>query len=171
MTSSIRHAAADDWDAFRAVFDSVAAEGRWIGWEPPVDWDLVGAQFQERLSRRWCLTLLVEVDDEVVGWAFAEHQRNGRAELGMGLVDGHRGVGHGSRLLAEVIDWGRRRRAGKLSLEVWPHNAPAIALYEKFGFTVEGRHPRHWRRRDGSLWDVISMGLVLDDDAPGGPTY
>jgi RimJ/RimL family protein N-acetyltransferase len=72
-------------------------------------------------------------------------------------------------MLAAVIGWARHRGAHKVLLEVWPTNARAIGLYEKFGFVVEGRHPRHWRRNDGSLWDSLSMGLVLDTDAPGGP--
>ena len=48
-------------------------------------------------------------------------------------------------------------------------NTRAIGLYEKLGFVVEGRYRRHWRRRDGSLWDSLLMGLVLDETSPGGP--
>jgi RimJ/RimL family protein N-acetyltransferase len=34
---------------------------------------------------------------------------------------------------------------------------------------TEGTRRRHARRRSGELWDVISMGLVLDESTPGGP--
>jgi RimJ/RimL family protein N-acetyltransferase len=44
---------------------------------------------------------------------------------------------------------------------VWPHNDRAIALYEKLGFVEEGRLRRHYRRRNGELWDAVVMGLVL----------
>jgi RimJ/RimL family protein N-acetyltransferase len=87
----------------------------------------------------------------------------------MGIVDGHRGAGLGSRLLEAILEWAAERGAHKVCLELWTHNTPALALYEKFGFEVEGHHPRHWRRNDGSLWDILSMGLVLDHDAPSGP--
>ena len=70
-----------------------------------------------------------------------------------------------------------RRAVHKVTLTVWPHNGRAIALYRKFGFEVEGRLVRHHRRRNGELWDVLSMGVVLDtsssgsglDDQLGGP--
>jgi RimJ/RimL family protein N-acetyltransferase len=87
----------------------------------------------------------------------------------MALSDGYRGAGLGRRLLTCGIDWAREQGAHKVVLEAWPHNDGALALYEKLGFELEGRHRRHWRRRDGSLWDCISMGLVLDETAPGSP--
>lgn len=53
-------------------------------------------------------------------------------------------------------------------LQVWPHNAAAIALYRSRGFTVEGRLGHH-RRANGQLWDAVTMGLVLDTHSPGSP--
>jgi RimJ/RimL family protein N-acetyltransferase len=50
---------------------------------------------------------------------------------------------------------------------VWPHNGAALRLYERTGFVVEGRLRRHWRRRNGELWDALLMGLVLDTSSPG----
>jgi len=32
---------------------------------------------------------------------------------------------------------------------------------------AHGRRRRQYRRKDGSLWDAVLMGLVLDEDAPG----
>ncbi len=49
----------------------------------------------------------------------------------------------------------------KLSLDVFPHNAVAIALYRKFGFVEEGQRVKHYRRASGELWDAIDMGLLL----------
>jgi putative acetyltransferase len=166
---SIRPATPRDWDGFRAAFGAVAAEGRWIGRELPIDWDGLWESFCQRVADPRWLNLLAEADGEVIGWAHAEHQRDGKVSLGMGIVDGYRSAGLGSRLLELVVDWAREQDAFKVCLEVWPHNAAALRLYERFGFVVEGRHPRHWRRNDGSLWDSLSMGLVLDHDSPGGP--
>jgi RimJ/RimL family protein N-acetyltransferase len=50
----------------------------------------------------------------------------------------------------------------KLSLEVFPSNEAAIALYRKFGFVEEGRLRSHYRRQSGELWDVLVMGLLLE---------
>jgi RimJ/RimL family protein N-acetyltransferase len=166
----IRAASLEDWDGYRAAFESVAAEGRWIGTELPIDWDARQPSFQAVVAQQDQLILLATNDDgDVVGWAYSHHEASGRASLGMGIVDGYRSAGLGTRLLTGVIGWARERGAHKVVLEVWPHNTRAIGLYEKLGFVVEGRYRRHWRRRDGSLWDAVMMGLVLDETSPGGP--
>lgn len=167
---TLRQATADDFDAFRAVYEPIAAEGRWIGGELPVDWEARRSFFVEGVTDPRRFVLLAEADDGTpVGWISAEQEAGGRVAFGMGIVDGHRSTGLGTQLLAAVLGWAKHRGAHKVVLEVWPTNRRAIGLYEKFGFVVEGRHPRHWRRNDGSLWDSLSMGLVLDTDAPGGP--
>jgi RimJ/RimL family protein N-acetyltransferase len=67
----------------------------------------------------------------------------------------------GSALLSAAIAWAREAGAHKVALQVWPHNEAAIALYRKFGFEQEGRLRRHYRRRNGELWDAVVMGLCL----------
>ncbi len=59
--------------------------------------------------------------------------------------------------------------AHKVSLQVWPHNGAARRLYRRLGFEEEGRIRRHYRRRNGQLWDAIIMGMVLDHESPGSP--
>ena len=46
---------------------------------------------------------------------------------------------------------------------------PALALYRKFGFVEEARLRRHYRQRNGQLWDGVGMGLILDWESPGSP--
>jgi RimJ/RimL family protein N-acetyltransferase len=111
------------------------------------------------------------VDDEgvLVGNLGIQLYGYGVAELGMMVADGWRGRGVGSALLQAGIDWARSVGAHKVALQHWPTNDRATALYEKFGFVEEGRLRRHYRRRNGELWDAVVRGLVLDEDAPGGP--
>jgi ribosomal protein S18 acetylase RimI-like enzyme len=85
----------------------------------------------------------------------------------MWVAASHRGEGIGRSLLDECLRWARDEGAHKVALEVWPHNAPAIALYRAYGFEIEGRKLRHYRRRNGELWDSVLMGLILDHDSPG----
>jgi len=72
-----------------------------------------------------------------------------------------RGRGVGSALVAAAIEKARAEGLHKLSLEVFPHNDAAIALYRKFGFVEEGRRVKHYRRASGELWDSVVMGLLL----------
>jgi ribosomal-protein-alanine N-acetyltransferase len=159
----IREATPDDVEPLLDVYEAVAAEGRWIGGELPIDRERMRRGWLERLEAggESALTLVAEVDGRAIGqldlWV-----SHGRAALGMAILEGYRGRGIGSALMERAIAWAGDRGLAKISLEVWPHNTRAIALYEKFGFRREGYHPQHWVRKNGEAWDLISMGLVLD---------
>ena len=82
----------------------------------------------------------------------------------------YRRQGVGTAMMVAATEWARAQHGiHKVELEVWPHNAAGIALYRKVGFAIEGRRRRHFRRRNGELWDAILMALVLDDSSPGSP--
>jgi RimJ/RimL family protein N-acetyltransferase len=167
----IRPLRPDDADAFIALFESIAAEGRWIGAEAPLP------EKRKRRIRADALDspageamFVAEADGgELVGWAWSGLDGGGRADLAMGVAEAWRGEGLGRRLAEATIDWARAEGVHKINLEVWPHNGPARRLYEKLGFAVEGRRRRHWRRANGELWDAVVMGLVLDETSPGSP--
>jgi ribosomal protein S18 acetylase RimI-like enzyme len=69
--------------------------------------------------------------------------------------------GVGSALLRQAVAWARRAGVRKLELHVFPHNEPAIELYERFGFEREGYRRNHYRRGDGYV-DAILMAYELD---------
>ena len=54
---------------------------------------------------------------------------------GVGVVPDHRGSGVGESLTRMLLDQAREAGAREMVLEVIVENAPAIALYEKLGFT------------------------------------
>jgi RimJ/RimL family protein N-acetyltransferase len=78
------------------------------------------------------------------------------ADLGLMVAKGHRRRGIGRALLEQAVDWARRTGVTKLELHVFPHNEPAIRLYETFGFRREGYRERHYRR-NGGLVDAVLM--------------
>jgi RimJ/RimL family protein N-acetyltransferase len=151
---SIRPAVAGDRLPLARLLAEVAEEGT-IGSEPPVD--------IARRAANWKLdgTLVAVVADVVVGELRVESSYFGFGEIGMMVASGWRSEGIGSALVAAAIDFAQEQGLHKLSLSVFPHNKPARGLYEKFGFVEEGWRAKHVRRRDGELWDVIDMGLLL----------
>ena len=159
---TVRPATLADVDAVVAILVEVAGEGRWIGTEAPVDVERRRRRMVEDIEREDAIVLVAEVAGEPVGELGLHLAGYGVADLGMVVAAGWRGRGIGSALLAEAIDQARAAGAHKIALQVWPHNAAALALYERFGFRREGYLTRHYRRRSGELWDAVIMGLRLD---------
>jgi RimJ/RimL family protein N-acetyltransferase len=82
------------------------------------------------------------------------------ADLGLMVARSHRRRGIGRALLEAAVDWARAREVRKLELHVFPHNAGAIELYERFGFEREGFRKEHYRRPDGFV-DAILMAYEV----------
>jgi RimJ/RimL family protein N-acetyltransferase len=83
------------------------------------------------------------------------------ADLGLMVAASHRRQGIGAALLASAEEWAKASGISKLELHVFPHNGPAIALYEKHGYEREGYRRNHYRRPDGGLVDAILMAKHL----------
>jgi RimJ/RimL family protein N-acetyltransferase len=83
------------------------------------------------------------------------------ADLGLMVDPSHRRRGIGRALLEEAARWAHASGVSKLELHVFPHNHPALALYEQFGFAREGYRRRHYRRGDEFL-DAVLMAYEVD---------
>lgn len=168
MDVVVRSATPEDLDAVIDLRRSVAEEGVWIGAEAPIDEAGDREKHRQTVDDGVRATLLVaEVDGAIAGSLFVGASIEGIFDVGMNVAEAHRGRGIGRALIEAGIDWARAAGAHKLTLQHWPWNARARRLYERVGFVEEGYLRRHYRRRDGSLWDAVVMGLVLDDTAAG----
>ncbi|MGF6485911.1 GNAT family N-acetyltransferase [Paraburkholderia sp. JPY419] len=109
------------------------------------------------------MIVLAECDGRVIGQAgLMVHtgRRAHSASLGIAVHDAYHGCGVGSLLLGALLEaadnaLGLRR----IELSVFADNAPAIALYQKFGFVMEAR-ARADAVRDGALHDVFHMARI-----------
>lgn len=108
---------------------------------------------------------VAEAEDGVVGRlsvARDDHPASRHvADLGLMVAAGHRRRGVGRALLEAAADWAREAGVRKLELHVFPHNAPAIALYEQFGFRREGYRRGHFRRGEQYV-DAILMAYDIN---------
>jgi putative acetyltransferase len=82
------------------------------------------------------------------------------ADLGLMVAASARRQGVGTALLDQAVAWAQATGVRKLELHVFPHNAPAIRLYEQFGFVREGYRKQHYRRGDGYV-DAILMAYEV----------
>lgn len=130
---------------------------------------------RKRLAQADDAIRLVAVDDDVpvadpnsvLGFAELEtfgsvprHRHVGELNL-LAVRESAQGRGIGRRLLAEVVDLADHwLQLVRLGLTAWTDNLGAIALYESFGFEIEGTMPAYvWRK--GAYVDAHVMGRVL----------
>jgi RimJ/RimL family protein N-acetyltransferase len=143
----------------------VATEGRWIGTEVPFDRGARRERLASALADESGEILVARTSGAngqvVVGHIGISIAPYGVADVGMLVVEGWRGQGVGKLLLESAMQWATSSGAHKMALEVWPHNEAAIRLYRSAGFVEEGRKVRHYRRRNGELWDSLLMGRPL----------
>ncbi len=84
-----------------------------------------------------------------------------RALLAMGIERGQRGQGWGRQLMEAALSWARAQSSLEwIDLGVFEHNAPARALYSRFGFREAGRREDLFRVFKTQITD-IEMVLKL----------
>ena len=70
----------------------------------------------------------------------------------------YRGGGIGKAMMQTLISWAQENPViEKLSLSVFADNLPAVQLYEKLGFALEGRAVGDFREKNGQLRDRLLM--------------
>ena len=85
-----------------------------------------------------------------------------RGEIEIFVDSDCRGMGVGRALMEAAITWAKANPIlDKLSLHVFGDNTRAIALYQRFGFIIEGRMIGAFLETDGSRRDNVAMALFV----------
>ncbi|HEX2333435.1 MAG TPA: GNAT family N-acetyltransferase [Burkholderiales bacterium] len=109
--------------------------------------------------------LVACVEGEVVGHAglhlnTAYPRRRHAGSVGMAVHDKWQSRGVGSALMKALIELADRwLNLSRLELHVYIDNEPALRLYKKLGFEIEGTHKKY-AFRDGAYVDSHSMARV-----------
>jgi len=160
MNITIRQIELDDIAGFHAALSSVASEKKYLSTveSPPLDRirEFVRNNIEQQYSQ------FVAVDsDTIVGWAdivpLKRPSMNHVGSQGIGVLSAYRSQGIGDRLLKVTIAHAWQQGLQRLELEVFAGNVPAMNLYRKHGYQVEGVK-RFARLIDGVYQDTVIMG-------------
>lgn len=169
MEIQIRHAEPDDGAALHRIMSQPRAYAGTLQMPyPSVE------SWRKRLESPpdGLYNLVACVDGEVVGQiglhTVNRPRRRHAGSIGMAVHDEWQGKGVGTALMAAVVDladnWLNLLR---LELQVYTDNEPAVRLYQKFGFEVEGTL-RFFALRDGLYVDAYNMARLrlIDPNEP-----
>jgi L-phenylalanine/L-methionine N-acetyltransferase len=162
MEIVIRHAEPEDYKALHKIFSGPRVI------EDTLQLPLPSAEmWRKRISEtpESVYALVACVEREVVGDLTLEThptrwRRRHAGEIGMAVRDDWQGRGVGTALMEAALDltdnWLNLTR---IELNVYTDNEIGIALYERFGFEIEGTH-RRYAFRNGEYVDAYSMARV-----------
>ncbi|AFU14042.1 Acetyltransferase, GNAT [Bacillus thuringiensis MC28] len=105
-------------------------------------------------------------DDRLIGFVAIHgmewNNRTGLLAIGIGDAN-DRGKGYGREAIHLILKYAfYELNLHRIGLDVISYNKPAIALYKKIGFQMEGCM-REAVQRDGKCFDRIIMGILRDE--------
>src|SRR5215217_3416322 len=159
---SVRHAEPDDAQAVHRILSGPRATAGTMQL-PLQSVEGVRKRFLSE-SHEGFYHLVACMDEGVVGHlgleTFTRPRRRHVGEIGMAVRDDWQGQGVGTALMEAALDLADNwLNLTRIELSVYTDNAAGIALYEKFGFEIEGTH-RRYAFRDGEYADAYSMARL-----------
>lgn len=164
----IRRAAPDDAAAIARMYAEPQVLGNLLQMPFPSVHGLRDWLLERQARGRTDIHLVAERDGVVVALAgldpaSTQQRRRHVVALGMAVAGAAQGQGVGKALMQALMDYADRwAQVLRIELNVYTDNAPAVALYKRFGFRVEGTH-RGYAMRDGTYADVFAMARLHPD--------
>jgi L-phenylalanine/L-methionine N-acetyltransferase len=162
MTIVVRRTEPGDYEAVRDVFAGAGVV--WGTLQVPFP---SAEQWRKRLAEpgEGLWSLVACADTQVIG-TLGLHtfpntpRRRHVGQLGVAVRDDWQGKGAGTALMQAAVDLADKwLNLERLELDVYTDNAPAIRLYQKFGFAIEGTLAR-FAFRDGRYVDAYLMARL-----------
>lgn len=110
------------------------------------------SSISSELSNRLSFWLVAEDGDAVLGYVGSQSVLGESDMMNLAVRPDCQRRGIGEALVLALWEAMRERGNRCLSLEVRVSNAPAIALYQKLGFSQVGRRPNYYRDPKEDAW-------------------
>ena len=166
MPAEIRPAIPTDADALLVLRRKLYGESNTMLWEPH---EFVATEDDERqrieqlTSAPNCTYLVASKHSALVGLLFATGRPINRLRhsttLALAVLREHQGKGIATQLVRTALEWSTQVGLKRVELTVHTTNLPAISVYLRCGFLVEGTR-RASLRVDGVWVDEYLMSVV-----------
>ena len=164
----VRYAEASDAALLLDYIEQVSGETAFLSFGPgefEMTAETEAAYLDSCRSAENCLYLLAFVDQTLAGTLNCSSRNRKRlihvAEFGITVRRAFWGQGIGDALMDALFDWAQATGIiKKINLKVRADNQPAIKLYEKKGFEVEGVLKKE-NYIDGVYHDLLHMAKML----------
>lgn len=150
-------------DGFCAAVDSVARENKYLSFLEGPPFAMSKEYVEENIKENWPHIVAI-VNGRIVGWCdITSLPRPVYAhcgELGIGVIAPYRGKGIGKALMHDALSRAKEKGLERIELTVFEENKPALALYQKVGFVIEGKK-KNAVKINGKYDNLICMALFL----------
>ncbi|MCY4024575.1 MAG: GNAT family N-acetyltransferase [Anaerolineaceae bacterium] len=119
----------------------------------PPHWRMPARDIRRALRRAASFTVL-ELEGVVCACQITTRDQSEAHLSRLAVHPDHQGLGHGSRVLADVMGRSRRRGLTSLSVNTQKHNRRSLRLYRRFGFQHTGPDYKVWSQR---LPEVVAV--------------
>ncbi|MDY0407846.1 GNAT family N-acetyltransferase [Virgibacillus soli] len=163
----VRKVRTSDVDKLAQLMNRVDESSQYMLWEPGernVQAEDLLKMIQSMQSSGNATVFVAEKNKELAGYLFAKGgsaRRNKHVVyIVIGILKEYRGQGIGSKLFSTLEQWAFKNGFTRLELTVVKKNEPAIALYKKAGFEIEGTK-RKSLQIDGEFIDEYYMSKIM----------
>lgn len=112
------------------------------------------------------IALVVDCDDGIVGFGFIQKfrhvKRKGVGDLTIYLHHDFHHLGLGTIIMKKLLELARKDQMHKIEHSIVSGNKPAIGLYKKFDFKIEGLSRESFLDTNGKYHDLVNVGLILE---------
>ena len=135
----------EDTEAFLALNHRLDTDTKTMMLEPGErnsDVDSLRKRIENTVVQRNEAIFLAEEDEVLIGYVSVMgghlQRTSHKASIVTGVLPQHGWKGVGTQLFTAMVKWAEKSNFHRLELTVMTHNSSAIALYQKFGFQIEG---------------------------------
>lgn len=153
-------------ESFRQAVGSVAREKKYLAFLDAPSFEMSKSFVQSNIRDNWP-HLVAIIDNKVIGWCDITSLNRPVFShvgcMGIGVLKEYRGNGIGQQLLTQALSLASIKGLTRIELTVREDNKRAIAMYQKFGFVIEGVHQKSVLI-DNKYYNQLFMALLFDEN-------